>query len=250
MNKKKNKPGDVDILLTDAFGKYCLAEDEGLPTDKELREAFPPSEEKTLIYGKKAQGKERASSAAKILTRAAAVVLAAISVTFAALMMDENVRAAVTGSIVKFFDSEVRISFRDPDDTGNENGERISTDDVTFGYIPEGLTFTELEKDKNHPNYRHIRMGEMNDFFDTVVIIYVFPTDEMNPGFSAPTWDKVYLSEVNGMDAFMIDDECEIGERSFSARSIVFGDGDISIMMSGINISREELKKTAENIKW
>ncbi len=87
------------------------------------------------------------------IKRVAMIFLAAAVSVFGLLMLNENVRAAVTRSIVRFFDDGVRISFRDPDDTGNENGERKTTYDVTFGYIPEGLTLNEMHDDE-HPNYR------------------------------------------------------------------------------------------------
>ncbi|MBR3415962.1 MAG: S-layer homology domain-containing protein [Clostridia bacterium] len=140
----------------------------------------------------------------------------------------------------------VRISFKGPD----EEGEKKSTSDVTFGYTPEGLTFTELEEDENFPNYRHIRMGEANGIFDTLVGINVFPSDEMDPGFSKPTWEKVYLTDINGMDAFTVEVETEIDGNPFNARSIVFGDGDISVMIFGMNIGQDELIRIAENIVW
>ena len=140
----------------------------------------------------------------------------------------------------------VRISFKCPDG----EREQKSTSDVTFGYIPEGLTFTELEESVNLPDYRHIMIGEINGILDTAIVIYVFPTDEVNPGFSEETWEIVYLSDINGMDAFMCDVESEINGMPISVRGITFGDGDVSIMMAGINISRDELVRVAENIIW
>ena len=246
----KNKKNKEDILLKRAFEEYCDRMGDALAEDEGLKDELPPNDEDRLYYLKAVRRKERSSAALKVLKRVAAIVLAAVSVTFAALMMDENVRAAVTRSIVRFFDDGVRISFRDPDDTGNENGERKTTDDVTFGYVPEGLAVEELHDDQI-PNNRYVRFGAMNDVFDTIVVIDIFPTDEVNPGFSKLTWDnKVYLSEINGMDAFMVDVEFELHGKTSSVRGITFGDGDISIMMTGINISSEELIRVAENIVW
>ena len=56
--------------------------------------------------------------------------------------------------------------------------------------------------------------------------------------------------EINGMDAYMIDVESELEEKTICCRGITFGDGDISIMICGMNISHEELVKIAENINW
>ncbi|MBR7032080.1 MAG: hypothetical protein IKI03_00425, partial [Clostridia bacterium] len=182
----KNKKNKEDILLKRAFEEYCDRMGDALAEDEGLKDELPPNDEDRLYYLKAVRRKERSSAALKVLKRVAAIVLAAVSVTFAALMLDENVRAAVTRSIVRFFDDGVRISFRDPDDTGNENGERKTTFDVTFEYIPEGLAFSEIDKGDYHPNYRLIEMGEINDIFDKCVVIYVFPTDEVNPGFSKP----------------------------------------------------------------
>ncbi|MBR4490355.1 DUF4367 domain-containing protein, partial [bacterium] len=80
--------------------------------------------------------------------------------------------------------------------------------------------------------------------------INVFPSDEVDPGFSEPTWEIVYQSTVNGMDAYMIDVESEIDGKPFSSHDITFGDEDVSIMIFGMNISHEELVKIAENINW
>ena len=242
----KNKKNKEDILLKRAFEEYCDRMGDALAEDEGLKDELPPNDEDRLYYLKAVRRKERSSAALKVLKRVAAIVLAAVSVTFAALMMDENVRAAVTKTLINFVESGVKVKF-----TASRNpGEPRSTSDVTFGYTPEGLTFTELEKDEKYPNYRHIQIGEMNDIFDTFVVIDITPTDEMDPGFSEPTWDKVYLSEINGMDAFMVDRESVIDGNTFSKRSILFGDGDIWIKISGFNISREELIKIAENIKW
>ena len=139
----------------------------------------------------------------------------------------------------------VRISFKG----SNGTGEPKSASDITFGYIPEGLAFEELH-DEDHPNYRIVRMGQLNDIFDTLVGINIFPSDEVDPGFSAPTWENVYLTDINGMDAFAVDVESEIDGRPISARGIVFGDKDISVMICGINISQDELIRIAENIIW
>ena len=245
MNNKRNKNERDDILLKRAFEEYLLRADDSLPTDEEAYEEFPPSEEDRLYYLGKVKKRERASSAAKILKRVAAIVLAAVSVTFGALMMDENVRAAVTRSVVSLVDSGVKVKFMVPRDQDDQK----KTSDVTIGYVPEGLAVKELHVD-DHPNYRVVHISEMNDIFDTFVGISIFPSDEVDPGFSQPTWEKVYMSEINGLDAFMGDVESEIDGKPISGRSIVFGDEDISIMICGINISHEELVKIAENIEW
>ncbi len=243
-NKRKEKEHD-DILLKRAFEEYCDRMDDSLPTDEEALEAFPPNEEERLYYLDKVKRKERASCAAKILKRVAAIVLAVVSVTFGALMMDENVRAAVTRSVISLVDSSVRVKFTD----SRNPGDNKKTSDVTFGYIPEGLAIKELHDD-DHPNYRIVQIGEMNDIFDTFVAINVFPSEEVEPGFSESTWKIVYQSTVNGMDAFMIDDESEVDGKPICCRGITFGDEDISIMIFGMNISHEELVKIAENINW
>ncbi len=245
MNNKKKNNEKNDILLKRAFEEYCRREENSLPTDEEALSEFPTNEEERLYYLDKVRKRERASCAAKVLKRVAAIVLAAVSVTFGALMMDENVRAAVTRSVVRLVDNGVRVKF-----TGSgETDKPKKTSDVTFGYIPEGLAFKELHDD-DHPNYRIVQLGEMNDIFDSFVSIDVFPSDEVDPGFSAPTWKNVYQSTVNGMDAFMVDVESELEEKTICCRGITFGDGDISIMICGMNISHEELVKIAENINW
>ena len=179
------------------------------------------------------------------IKRVAIIFLAAIISVFGLLMLNENVRAAVTRSVISLIDNGIIVKF-----TGsNETGKSKNTSDVTFGYIPEGLTLNEMHDDE-HPNHRYVNLEKTNDFFDPLVSIRVLPTNDVERGFSEPSWKNVYQSTVNGMDAFMIDVETVIDGKPFSSHGIIFGDEDITIDIVGINISHEELVKIAENINW
>ncbi len=140
----------------------------------------------------------------------------------------------------------VRITFRNKD----EHGEPKTTADVVFGYVPEGMVLEELEEDERFPDYRHVFMNEEDEEFDgynRLVVVSVLPAG-IDPGFSGPTWERVYLTEINGMDAFAVEVESEDG--ILSARGIVFGDGDVTITLCAINVDIEEALTIAENITW
>ena len=142
MNKKNRN--FEDILLTRAFEEYLRREDEKLPSDEELREEFPPREEECRKYSVMARRGERRFSAIKTLKWVAVIVLAAVSVSFAGLMMNENVRAAVFGVFVgrNGNGTKTRVSF-----LGDGFFEGKDMFDLTVGYVPEGLKTFELSKE-------------------------------------------------------------------------------------------------------
>lgn len=154
--------------------------------------------------------------------------------------------ATVTIEEREYGQTVVKISFPDPD--GEEDPDTPA--DVTFGYLPEGLTYRELE-DVTGSGVRHIEMKSPEGFdgFNTLIVIYVYPPD-VDPAYSEASWENVYLSEINGMDAFMIDIETEYDGRPIAVRAVTFGGDGISVTIVAINISHEELVRIAENVNW
>ncbi len=250
MNKRIKEDKELDILLKRAFCEYCTREDEKQPSDDALSEKYPPSEVDRIEYVGRARRKDRASTVMKTLRRAAVIVLTMTSVTFAALMINDNVRAAVVDTFRTWSDGHgVRVSFTGPEDNSGNTSEHKKISEVTFGYVPEGLTLTEGERDAKNPNFRRVEMTEGEfDGFNRLVAVSVFPSDEMDPGFSTETWERVYQTTINGKDAFIVEVESKDG--LIRAGGILFGDADVTVSLMGLNVTHEELIKIAENIRW
>ena len=249
MNKKNRN--FEDILLTGAFEEYLRREDEKLPSDGELREKFPPREEECRKYGEMARRKGRASSAMVILKRVAVITLAVISVTFALLMMDKNVRAAVTGTIIRIFDDHTDVSFNDPNSEVNFfEGKGIH--DITVGYVPEGLYLHHYPEEGTTETRTaiFIQATEEISYKSTApyVMIMIYTSDE-SALFSDEAYEVTERITINGMDAFV--------ETLFTHRKgetlewgrLVFGDKNIVIDMIWLGVSREEAIKIAESIR-
>lgn len=274
MSRKKNKDEEFDILLGKALEEYVRREDESLPSDEELREAFPPSEEDCLKYGQLVKRKERGSTALKVLRRVAVIVLALISVTSAALMLNKNVRAAVSGTLIRwtsFFrkfngttDYDAWVSFDQGEDGGFYKDVELS--DLGVGYVPEGYVLYE-----NTSSYEEFPGNRYIILYDT----------EMNPdapGRVGPSSITVHIREgerevkysdemlacaeettVNGMAALLFDqvheikDGSELNGRMLEVGDLAFGDKNFTVRIHWLAFEdqgslKDEAIKVAESL--
>ena len=256
MSRKKNKDEELDILLGKAFEEYVRREDESLPSDEELREAFPPSEEDCLKYGKAAKRKERGSAALKVLRRVAVIVLVLISASSAALMLNKNVRAAVTGTIYRVVDDYIWVRFTGADDEISFfDGKDMS--DLNIGYIPEGLILCYDSRAQNWPD-----LGYRSRTF-----IICDPDDETAPGKTHPPYimlcvqdgdqESGYSDEaleishettVNGMPALMYDVFYYYDGEDHEVVRLEYGDKNFTVYIQSGEVSGEEVKKVAESL--
>ena len=258
MNRKKNKDEELDILLGKAFEEYVRREDEALPSDEELREAFPPSEEDCLKYGKAAKRKERGSAALKVLRRVAVIVLVLISASSAALMLNKNVRAAVTGTIYRVVNDYIWVRFTGPDDDGSFfDGKDIS--DLAVGYVPKGLVL--CARDAEYwPD-----MGYQTRYF--VICDPADVTAPGEPGVTHPPYIVIYIQEgsretgysdealemsaettVNGMPALMFDVFYYYDGEDHEFVRLEFGDKNFTVCIQSGGVSGEEVMKVAESL--
>ncbi len=256
MSRKKNKNDDFDVLIEMALEEYVRREDGSLPSDEELREAFPPSEEDCLKYGQLAKRKERGSTALKVLRRVAVIVLALISVTSAALMLNKNVRAAVSGTVYRFVDDYIWVTFNGPDDDSSFfDGKDLS--DLTVGYIPEGLVLRYAGEAEYWPD-----MG-----YSTRLFVICDPNDEEAPGKTHPPFIMINVQEgsretgysdealeiskettVNGMPALMFDVFYYYEGADHEVVRLEYGDKNFTIYIQAGDVSGEEVMKVAESL--
>ena len=256
MSRKKNNDEELDILLGKALEEYVRREDGSLPSDEELREAFPPSEEDCLKYGQLAKRKERGSTALKVLRRVAVIVLALISVTSAALMLNKNVRAAVTGTIYRIVDDYIWVRFTGSDDEVSFfDGKDIS--DLAVGYVPKGLILRYAGEAEYWPE-----LG-----YSTRLFVICDPNDEEAPGKTHPPFIMINVQEgsretgysdealeiskettVNGMPALMFDVFYYYDGEDHEHVRLEYGDKNFTVYIQSGGVSGEEVKKVAESL--
>ena len=262
MNKKNNN--FEDILLTRAFEEYLRREDEKLPSDEELREEFPPREEECRKYAVTARRGERRFSAIKTLKWVAVIILAAISVSFAGLMMNENVRAAVFGVFVGRNEdgSRVNVKFKSE---GFFDGKDLS--DLTVGYIPEGLTlWDDTKAAEDYPGRRYIVLYDPETHPDvehrigpTSILVYIQEGDK-EVEYSDESFSMAEGLTINGLPAVMFDYSYVVGDRSelngqtLEVGDLAFGDKNFTIRLHWIALCddesfKDEAIKVAESIR-
>ncbi len=207
-------------------------------------------------------GAEKESSA-KAVRRPVAVrrfvlIAAAVVLTVCGLLMfNASVRAAVVGFFLRWEDeANVRVHFDAPE----TDEDPVDIHDVAFGYLPEGFVAHEIPEDPESegwdPRIRSVRIipEEINDLPEIEIansavpslMVWINRAGEIDWGYGNGTYDLVEISEINGMTAFMIDvnkDEEEGGH-------IMFSDDKITVNISGIGISFDEIIKIAENMTW
>ncbi len=86
-----------------------------------------------------------------VLRRTVAAILIAGCVGFAGLVSMPEVRAAVGGAVVRFFEKYVSLDFTSP---GSESI-NYDEDKYTFGYIPEGFELTKESGNSISKEYRY-----------------------------------------------------------------------------------------------
>ncbi len=255
MNNKKSEK--TDALLTEALEEYCRRENEKLPDDGELRAMFPPNEEDCRKYGESAERKARSSSAAaRTLRRVAAIVLTVSLTAFALLMLNDGVRASVTGVVVKWFDGSTAIRFTNPDGEDETDG-TVGVESVSVGYVPEGLALKEEKADEIRVIYL---LNGSDDPHNTLpfVMIRIMPSDTFDLHFAPGSFDKFSLTTVNGKDAFFVDTASRLDEDYVKSMGgagrigglIIFGDGNVTVDVAGNGLSIDELFRIAESVKW
>ena len=143
----------------------------------------------------------------------------------------------------------IRVDFDVPDaEEGFFRGGRIS--DVTVGYVPEGLNLYEVE-DTGSEDIRTLRLStayDLESITQPFVLVEIYTSSEIKPGWGYKTYEHVYLGELNGMDAYVYENSGESGGVEFILTGIMFGDKDVTVNVFGMNVSHEEVWRIAESI--
>ena len=229
--------------------RYLDTADLSLP---EIRDGEPADAESVPEYASRAVGTMYRAEVVNGRENGAFDPDADITRAEAAAMIDRFLEKAK--SIITIVDDEeykcVRVSFAVPDaEEGFFNGGTIY--DVSVGYIPEGLALFENEF-KSTDDIRSFLISTkdtVDDGFQPFIVLDIAASSEVEWGWSACTYEGVYLTELNGMDAYVIEKSGSVGETEVCITAITFGDRDVTVNIVGVNLSHEEVWKVAESIE-
>ncbi|MBQ6677471.1 MAG: hypothetical protein IJM71_05420 [Clostridia bacterium] len=213
--------------------------------DKLIRDAYKPAE----AHVKSAKTAERRHIG---LRRAAVIAVAVVLTVCGLLMLNENVRAAVFGVFVSTRDDGWTIADFSTADREDGSAEAKTVYDVAYGYVPEGLTPHEYHEDDIPDEFRQIDLlNGTEDPYHSLpfATIKILSSSQYDAKFSPGSFEYFSTTTVRGLDGFIIDQEADLGY-DFPGGSIIFGDKDVVVQVSGYGISLDEIIAIAENVVW
>ena len=221
-----------EVVLKQAVYDADKADQEELPSDEEMNQAYPLPEKAHKEFDRLQKAQTRGISVRAMLVRRVAIItITALAVVFGGLMLHPDIRAGVSHIVVQQFEKFNLFSH-------NENGEArqfLSVDDVTIGYIPEGF---ELEEKMELDSFRHYiyRKPENENIYVAIDISLSVDTDS--------GLDNEHSYEVLYYNYREI--HLSYNEEDQSGAIIIPGE-TVTIGISGI-LEKNELLKMAQNI--
>ena len=137
-NEYKENP--LDELIASSIRQKAEEEIKKSPSDEELSELFPlEKKHKKLLryYTKKAKNSPSHRAPFVVLKHVAIIFMSIVTVSFALLMTNTEVRAAVKRAVVEFFGQFVKINLSNSE---IDNGGIIDIDNIGVNYIPSGFS--------------------------------------------------------------------------------------------------------------
>lgn len=236
MNKDQSLRENVfDALLKTAFEEYSRAELDKLPSDAELRAMYPPQRKlpKKLRRLEKRYAR-REPAVLFYFKRVCVILLVTLAAGTAILSTQPSVRAAITNTVVNWFEKYVEIIFVDNSLEGETELETFKTGKLQVGYIPEGYEqFDEEESDLM--NYKTYYCGGKSFCID------IYKSDGVAPGYDTEHFE-CEEGYINGLRAYYFK-----GIDQFY-NMIVFGNSKYFVSITG-ELEFDEMVKVAENIK-
>ena len=217
----------------------------------------------------KASGNDSVSSrrARKFMgfKRVAIIAVAVILTVGGLLMLNANVRAAVVGYFLNWEDDEnVRVHWNVESAEGDPADADVDIHDVAFGYLPEGYVAHDIpeypDQEGFDPRIRTVRLmpaecegmteGELSSVPDQLMV-HINRAEDIDWGYGNGSYDLVYMSTINGMDAFMIREVYEYEGKHYEVGDILFSDGKITVSIGGVwEPGFDEMVKVAEGMTW
>ncbi len=162
------------------------------------------------------------------LKRIAAAICIVISVSFALLMLKDEVRASVMDAVVAFFDKYVVIAF-----SGEQNNVDYRIGEYTITYMPK-----EYEFDSSDENPIRIKVAFKKAKLETIVYLYNTPFNKTSADNESTEVEYITLGNDNGYFA----DYNDAG-----ASKLVWGNEAYTFTIKS-PLPKEEILKIAKNI--
>ena len=236
MNKDQSLKENVfDALLKTAFEEYSRAELDKLPSDAELRAMYPPQRELPKKLRRLEKRYARREPAVLFYFKRVCVILLVTLVAGTAILSTQpSVRAAITNTVVNWFEKYVEIIFVDNSLEGETELETFKTEKLQVGYIPEGYELTD-EEDDTFINYKVYYNGSNS------LCIDLYESDGTAPGYDTEHFE-CEEGYINGLRAYYFK-----GIDHFY-NMIIFGNSEYFVSIAG-ELEFDEMVKVAENIK-
>ena len=132
-----------DTILKEAVHANFRARMDAMPSEEQLRKEYAPSPEHVRKMKKLFAWERRRDFTRKLIaiTKAAAVALCVgVAILFSVLMFAPEVRAAVHGTIVRFFEGFTQVRFGESTPTDR------TADSFSLGFIPGGYELISSEE--------------------------------------------------------------------------------------------------------
>lgn len=143
--------------LKTAFGEYIEEQISALPSEEELKKEFPVPRE--LIEQAIKHKKVKKTSPLVCLKKVAVIFLAVSVILFCALMLDEDIRAAFSKTIEKWYNGFYELVFDKMDNPAPAS--ETNTDEFVLDYLPEGFELKEILDVPGAKRYLYIsELGE------------------------------------------------------------------------------------------
>lgn len=228
-NSAKNEV--LDGIIKSVCFEHLSRELGKLPSDAELAQLYPiPRKSLRRAKRRYKELQYRAPLAVVYLKRAAVVILALLSVTFAVLSTNAEVRAAISDAVTEWYDKYIKIQFSKSDEAA-----ATDADSLEIGYLPEGYEIGESTEREGFREY--IYYTDSGNY----LIISIFSSE--NAGVLADNELSEYeLLTINGSDSHFVYNKSE------RYGVLTTGNVDYTVSIMGI-AERDEFIKIAENIK-
>ena len=171
--------------LKTAFGEYIEEQISALPSEEELKKEFTVPRE--LIEQAIKHKKVKKTSPLACLKKVAVIFLAVSVILFCALMLDEDIRAAFSKTIEKWYNGFYELVFDKMDNPAPAS--ETNTDDFVLDYLLEGFELKEIREGIELKKYIYandlnksicitIYYGEINFLIDNEKFEYEYVSNE------------------------------------------------------------------------
>ena len=229
-------------ILTAALNEYIVEELKSVPSDEEIAEMYPTSIKLKKRYQRKAKEKKYQLPLPLVYCKRLAVAFfVVVTLSFGILMTNSDVRAAVSNTVVTWYEKVIQINFFKAQDTINTDKSTETEDslpdlsDLKVTYIPsEFMLASSIEETEKR---EYIYTAEDGRYL--VIGMYSSETTEVVLDIELTKYEEI---SINGNSGYLVYNEVE------NTGYLTYGNTKYTITISSIS-TKEEIIKIAENIK-